>query len=633
MCGIAGVYQLGGKRLDKALLRAMCDVIAHRGPDEEGFYLDQHVGLGIRRLKVIDLATGQQPIHNEDESVWTVFNGEIYNYPELRAELQSKGHRFYTHADTEVIVHLYEEYGEDFVEKLIGMFGIAVWDRNLEKLILVRDRLGIKPLCYYLTDEKLVFGSEIKSILVEGSLNRALSLSALDYYFTFGYVPAPHSIFEGVSKLPPGHLLTCQNGKVRIRQYWDVQLNVEHETYSEDYYKERLFEHLKTAVRRRLMSDVPLGAFLSGGIDSGSIVGMMAQLMNQPVKTFSIGFEEAEYSELEDARIVAQYLGTDHTEKVVRPNALELLPNLVALYDEPFADSSAIPTYYVSQMAREHVTVALSGDGGDELFAGYRRYVPDTRDRLFAALPEFLRKRVLGEIAESMPMFTRGKSYLLYMSQTPERRYLQRVSICSPEMKYYLYDSDFRQGISGLDPYKWAEQYMSAKEGGSILERMLYTDLKTYLPYDLLTKVDLASMAHSLEVRVPFLDHELVEFAATIPPAFKMHGQIGKYILRQTVSKIVPPHVLQKKKQGFAVPLGQWFRGELKAFAYDILTGSKFKQRHLFSAPATENMLHQHQKGGTDFSPTIWALIFFELWAQKYLDVGTSSPLSTATCS
>ncbi len=620
MCGIAGFYNLGSKRPDKALLGAMCDVITHRGPDEDGYYLDQHVGLGIRRLKIIDLETGRQPIHNEDEAIWTVFNGEIYNFQELRRELETQGHRFYTNSDTEVIVHLYEQYGEDFVQKLIGMFGIAVWDRTLEKLILVRDRLGIKPLCYYLTDEKIVFGSELKSLLVEGSITRSLSWSALNYYFTFGYVPAPYSIFEGLRKLPPGHLLTCQKGKVNIRQYWDVPLNEESESYSEEYYMERLFECLKTAVRRRLISDVPLGAFLSGGIDSGTVVGLMAQLMTQPVKTFSIGFEEGEYSELDDAGIVARHFGTDHTELVVRPNALELLPKLVESYDEPFADSSAIPTFYVSQLAREHVIVALSGDGGDELFGGYRRYVDDSRDSLFSSLPPVVRATVLGAIAKRMPMFTRGKSYLHYMSQSNERRYLQRVSLFSLEMKDFLFSNDLKEHLGQVDPVEWAEEIMNTVSGSKIFPKMLYVDLKTYLPYDLLTKVDIASMVHSLEVRVPFLDHQLVEFAARIPQKFKIHGGISKYILKRAMADILPMNVLKKQKQGFAVPLARWFRAELRDFTHDTLTSTQFKNRGIFSNSSIERLLAQHQQGSADFSAIIWAIIFFESWSQAYMD-------------
>lgn len=620
MCGIAGFFQFEGMRPDKAVLQDMCDVITHRGPDEDGFYLDRYVGLGIRRLKIIDLATGQQPIHNEDETIWTVFNGEIYNFRELRAELQAKGHRFYTNVDTEVIVHLYEEYGEDFVEKLNGMFGIAIWDRRQDKLVLVRDRLGIKPLSYFLTDQKLVFGSEIKSLLIEGSLDQSISTSSLDSYLTYGYVPAPDSIFEGVRKLPPGHLLTYQNGKVHIRQYWDVPINVEDATYSENEYKERCVDLLKVAVRRRLISDVPLGAFLSGGVDSGTIVGLMAQLMTQPVKTFSIGFEEEEFSELDDARIVSQHFGTDHTEFVVKPDALELLPMLVESYDEPFADSSAIPTFYVSQLARQHVTVALSGDGGDELFGGYRRYVNDARDNLWGGLPAWFRAGVLGGLGKQMPMFMRGKSYLHYISQSVERQYLQRISLCSSEMKSHLLSNALKAGLGKTDSVNWAEEFMNKVNGKELLPKMLYSDLKTYLPYDLLTKVDVASMAHSLEVRVPFLDHEFVEFAARIPPGLKIRGNTTKYILKQAMAGIVPPNVLQKRKQGFAVPLARWFRRELKDFSFDVLTSRTFKGRGWFANEAVEKMLARHQEGTADYSAIIWSLIFLETWSNRFLD-------------
>ena len=621
MCGIAGVLRIGNEPPNKAVLRAMCDVIMHRGPDEEGLYVDNSVGLGSRRLRIIDLSTGQQPVHNEDKTVWAVFNGEIYNFRELRDELRQKGHQFYTNVDTEVIVHAYEEYGEDFVEKLNGMFAIALWDVTQEKLLLVRDRLGIKPLCYFLTSEKLVFGSEIKSILVEGSIERKLSPFSLDCYLTFGYIPAPWSIFEGIEKLRPGHLLSCKAGVTEIRQYWDVPLS-QKSGYSESYYQEQLFELLEKAVRRRLISDVPLGAFLSGGMDSGTVVAMMSRLMDQPVKTFSIGFEEEEYSELEDARIVAHHFSTQHTEFMVRPKALELLPRLIEAYDEPFGDSSAIPTYYVSQLARDHVIVALSGDGGDELFGGYRRYLNDARDNLFDFLPRWIRTGILGAIGQKMPMFSRGKSYFQYISRSLERRYLQRVGICSPEMKGYMYTDAFCEQLSESDPIQWAEEYMKISHRSGLLPQMLYADLKTYLPNDLLTKVDIVSMVHSLEVRVPFLDHELVEFAAKIPPELKIRGEVSKYILKQTVSGVVPPSVLKKKKQGFALPLAKWFRGELKEFAQETLTSTTFKNRGLFAPDSIEKILQTHQKGMMDCSAIIWALIFFELWNQAYLDKG-----------
>ena len=626
MCGIAGICNAVEGFIDESTLKAMCDAITHRGPDEEGFYINAHVGLGIRRLKVIDLETGQQPVHNEDKTIWAVFNGEIYNFRELRTQLEAKGHQFYSHVDTEVIVHLYEEYGEDFVLHLNGMFAIAIWDRTLEKLVLVRDRLGIKPLCYFVTDEKLVFGSEIKSLLREGGANRSLSNISLDYYFTFGYIPAPYSIFEGIEKLSPGHLLSYKMGKVTIRQYWNVKPG-RGQSHDEQYYQEKLYDYIKKAVRRRLVSDVPLGAFLSGGMDSSAIVAMMSQLMDQPVKTFSIGFEEKEYNELHDARVIANHLGTDHTELVVKPDAMELLPRLVELYDEPFADSSAIPTYYVSQLARQQVTVALSGDGGDELFGGYRRYLTDKRDSMFSLVPQFIRANLLGRIGTKMPMFSRGKSYLLYMSQVEERQYLQRVSICPPEIKNYLYSPDLQQSLLNFDAYKWAEDHMAQVGGSELVDQMLYVDLKTYLPYDLLTKVDLASMVHSLEVRVPFLDHELVEFAVGIPHNLKIRGNMSKYILKQTVSDMIPSHILEKKKQGFAIPLAKWFQHELSDFAYDMLTGATFKQRNLFSNQAIENILSRHRRGEADYSPIIWALIFLESWMKTYCDEGSHSPI------
>jgi asparagine synthase (glutamine-hydrolysing) len=630
MCGICGVYPFHSAPLEKTLLKAMCDVIVHRGPDEEGFYIDRDIALGMRRLSIIDLSTGQQPIHNEDKTVWTVFNGEIYNYRELRDDLRKKGHVFYTNADTEVIVHLYEEYGEDFVTKLNGMFAIAVWDSTQQTLVLARDRIGIKPLCYYLNEEKLVFGSEIKSILTEGTLERKLCLSSLDYYLTYGYIPAPDTIFEGIKKLPPGHILICRKGKTHVKRYWDVSYE-NHQKYDENYYQERILEILRQSVKRRLMSDVPLGAFLSGGIDSSTVVGIMSQLMDQPVKTFSIGFEETEYNELSDAKRVAQHFHTQHTELIVRPNAIELLPKLVWAYDEPFADSSAIPTYYVSKLAREHVTVALSGDGGDELFGGYTRYIDDRKDAIFSRLPVFFRKHVLAAIGRRMPMNMHFKKYLQYIGKSDEQRYFQRAGMFPTGVKNQLYSGDVEHELREVNPYATFEEYIRKQERLTFLESLLYLDLKTYLPYDILTKVDIASMMNSLEVRVPLLDHELVEFAATIPVELKIKRKISKYILKKAVSKFLPQEVLYKRKQGFAIPLEHWFRTELKDFAYDILTSKKLKERGLFSILYIQNILDEHQSGRGDYSPLIWALMYFELWCQMFMDSDVGSTLGTIT--
>ena len=619
MCGICGVYSFHSAPVEKARLKAMCDVIFHRGPDEEGVYIDRDIALGMRRLSIIDLSTGQQPIHNEDKTVWTVFNGEIYNYRELREDLRKKGHIFYTNADTEVIPHLYEEYGEDFVTKLNGMFGIAVWDSMQQTFLLARDRLGIKPLCYYLTDDRMVFGSEIKSILIEGTVERKLCLSSLDYYFTYGYIPAPDTIFEGIKKLLPGHILVCKRGQTRIKEYWDVNYESHHQ-YDERGYEERILEMLRLSVKRRLMSDVPLGTFLSGGIDSSIVVGLMSQLMDEPVKTFSIGFEETDYNELSDAKRVAQHFNTQHTELIVKPNAIELLPKLVWAYDEPFADSSAIPTYYVSKLAREHVTVVLSGDGSDELFGGYKRYIGNPQDALFKHLPLFFRKNLLGIIGRWMPMGMPFKKYLQYIGESEEQRYLQWVGLLSPQEKKNLYSKDVTYALREFAPSATAMKYLHNHAKFPFLDRLLYLDLKTYLPYDILTKVDIASMMNSLEVRVPFLDHELVEFFATIPVELKIKRKTSKYILKKVFSKLLPQGVLYKRKQGFSVPLKHWFRAELKDFAYDTLTSKRSKERGIFSAPYIQKLLDEHQSGKEDYSTTIWALIYFESWYQMFMD-------------
>lgn len=597
----------------------MCDVITHRGPDEEGFYIDNHIALGGRRLRIIDLSTGKQPIHNEDKTVWTVFNGEIYNYKELRDELCKKGHIFYTNTDTEVIVHLYEEYGEDFVKKLLGMFAIAVWDRSQQTIILARDRLGIKPLCYYLNNEKLLFSSEIKSILIEGTIERKICLQSLDYYFTFGYIHAPHSIFESIKKLLPGYILICKRGKTYIKQYWDISYEG-HQRSSEKYYEECILELLYKSVKRMLMSDVPLGAFLSGGIDSSTVVGVMSQLMDQPVKTFSIGFEETEYNELSDARRVAQHFNTQHTEMIIKPNAIELLPKLVWAYDEPFADPSAVPTYYVSKLAREQVTVALSGDGGDELFGGYTRYIDDRKDAILSRMPYFFRKGVLSTLGTRIPVSMRFKKYLYYIGKSDEQRYFQRSGLFPTFLKNQLYSCDMKLELQGVNSYDIVESYMRRHKNLSFLDRLLYMDLKTGLPYDMLTKVDIASMMNSLEVRVPFLDHELVEFVANCPLDMKIKRKTTKYILRKAVSKLLPHEVLCKRKQGFSIPLEHWFRNELKEYAFDILNGKKFREKGLLSIPFIQNILTEHQKGKGDYSLMIWGLINFELWYQTFMD-------------
>ena len=588
MCGIAGLYTIQNHAPEYALIQAMCDIIEHRGPDEEGIHCEPHIGLGNRRLSIIDLATGQQPIHNEDKTIWTVFNGEIYNYRALKSELQDKGHTFYTEVDTEVIVHLYEEYGAQFVTKLNGMFAIAVWDRNQQLLTIARDRLGIKPLSYYTDGKTLVFGSEIKSLLTSRFFAPQLNLDALDQYLAHGYIPSPDSIFQGVHKLPPGHLLQCQNGNLSITEYWDVSLQTQEKLQAgntkevdEAEYEERLQDLLRQAVQRRLMSDVPLGAFLSGGVDSSVIVGIMSQLMDQPVQTFSIGFEEPDFNELSDAKRVAQHFQTNHTELIVRPNAVELLPELVQMYDEPIADSSTIATYYVSKLAREHVTVALSGDGGDELFAGYPRYVDDRKDAILSRLPQSL-KLLLASAGEQLPTSLRVKKYLRYLTKSDTQRYIQRAGVFPLDMREGLYTQELRHKLQLPAAYALFEHCLEKKANASLLEKMLYLDLKTYLPHDILFKVDIASMVNSLEVRVPFLDHEFVEFVTGMPLHLKIRDNEQKYLLKKLLSKYVPHNIWDKEKRGFGIPLKHWLRKDLKDYSTDLLTSQRARERGLF---------------------------------------------------
>ena len=613
MCGIAGIYSPVPDEISTPSLRAMCHEIIHRGPDAEGYYRDDNIGLGMRRLKIIDLKGGHQPIHNEDCTIWTVFNGEIYNYKELRKELQQRGHSFYTESDTETIVHLYEEYGLDFVHKLNGMFGIALWDKCRKKLVLVRDRMGIKPLSYCLHEGRVVFGSEIKSILVQKSVPEEISHTSLDYYLTYGYVPAPHSIFRHVKKLLPGQMLVFEDGKAELKKYWDFSVHTE-SGRSEKYYQEKLLDLMSQAVERRLVSDVPLGAFLSGGIDSSTVVGLMSRLRKQPVKTFSIGFDEDKYNELSDARKIAKFFKTDHTEFVVKPDALALLPKLVRAFDEPFADSSAIPTYYVSKLAREHVTVALSGDGADELFGGYPRYIDDRKDAFCSRIPLTLRKNIFAPAGLKMPLGPHYKKYLHYISKTDEQRYLQRVGLFPMELKNSIYSKSMFEELKQFDAWGYAYELMQATPADTASGRIFNFDAKTYLPFDILTKVDITSMMNSLEVRVPFLDHELVEFALSIPADLKIKNGQRKYILKKAISNLLPDDVLQKRKQGFALPLDMWFRNQLKDFTHDTLTSQEFRNQGFFSTTRITEILESHQKGPWDYSPLLWGLLFFQEW-------------------
>src|SRR5579862_3604216 len=601
MCGICGIFEFDRREpIAREVVHRMNETIIHRGPDDEGVFTGPGIGLGFRRLSIIDLAGGHQPLSNEDGSIWVMLNGEIYNYLELRKDLLSKGHKFATKSDTEAIVHLYEEYGEGCFAKLRGMFAIALWDSKQRKVLLARDRLGKKPLFYAYDGKKILWGSELKALLAGDSISREQDTEALYDYFSFGYVPAPKSIYRAVRKLRPGHYLVVSAQGIKETEYWDLSFaNLQEK--SEEEWCERLRHELCEATRVRLMSDVPLGAFLSGGVDSSSIVATMARLMQRPVTTCSIGFEEEEYNEAQFAREVAEQFHTDHHEEIVHPKAIDVMNKLVWHYDEPFADSSAIPTYYVSAVARKYVTVALGGDGGDENFAGYRRYYLDVMEnRLRKYVPAGVRKGVFGPLGDFYPAlawaprFVRGKATFQSLARSPLEGYFNSVSIFRPDEKPRLLTGDFRKSLAGYETLEVFRQYYDRADTDDPLSRIQYVDIKTYLTDDILAKVDRASMAVSLEVRAPLLDHKLMETVAKIPSSLKLVGREGKYIFKKAMAPILKPDILYRQKQGFAVPLDRWFREDLRELTHDALFGS---DDGILNRPFLKKIWDQHQKG------------------------------------
>ena len=629
MCGIAGfgeerIIPGWSRESDAAVavrtqLRRMCAAIRHRGPDDEGMHVESGAALGMRRLSIIDLATGHQPIHNEDGTVWVVFNGEIYNYTELRRELEGLGHQFYTASDTETIVHAYDEWGEEAFGRLRGMFGIALWDRREGALLLARDRVGIKPLHYAIAGGRIYFGSEIKSILAAGDLTPEIDLPALDHYLSFLYTPRDGSIFAGVHKLPPGHLLRWQNGVARVRQYWAIP-TTEVAPASEGEAVESLRAVLQDAVRSHLMSEVPLGAFLSGGIDSSLVVGLMAQSSAQPVRTFSIGFDDPRYDELEHARMVARHFATDHHEFVVRPDALSIIDDIIAHFDEPFGDSSAIPTWYVSELARRHVTVVLSGDGGDELFGGYDRYFPHPRIAAFDRWAVPGTRAVASMLWPWLPHGAKGKNFLRTVARDERGRYLDQIGYFQRDQKAALFTGDVRRQMAGCNAEAALERRFARLAGLPWHGQMMHFDFETYLPEDILTKVDRMSMAHSIESRVPLLDNEVVEFAARLPAALKIHNGRRKHLLKEAAADLLPPEVLTRRKRGFEVPVGTWFRGGLRELFADVLLSSRARQRGYFEPRFIERLVDEHLSGRREHTLRLWSLLIFELWHRQYID-------------
>ena len=607
------------------MLDRMCRRIAHRGPDDQGTMVEGAAALGMRRLSIIDLAGGHQPMSGCDPRVSIVFNGEIYNYRELRRELESRGHRFHTNSDTEAIIHAYEEFGADCVERLRGMFAFAVWDAGRHALFVARDRAGKKPLFYTVTREgTFVFGSELKSLLEHPGVRREVNHEAIDSYLSFGYVPDPLSIFRGVHKLPPGCHLTFADGRARVHQYWDFRFEPD-ETRSEEEWLEELRAALDEAVRVRLVADVPLGAFLSGGVDSSAVVGMMARASDRPVKTFSIGFREDSYDELKYARVAAKAFGTEHHEFVVTPDVCALVDELVWHLDEPFADSSALPTYMVSKMARAHVTVALSGDGGDELFAGYTRYAVERRRAGFARLPRLVREGLMRPLGRRLPHGAWGRNFVHNVALDPFDRYVEEVSVFTRLNKPSLYTEEFRRTLGGTDATARFREYAARVSTGEPLDSLLYLDSKTYLPGDILTKVDRMSMAASLEARTPLLDHKLIELVGRIPARLKMRGPETKHLFKRAVAGLVPEEILHRPKQGFGVPIQQWINQELRSRMRETLSDARTRARGYTDTAYVSLLLDEHERGRRDHAMELWALFVMELWHRAFVDAKPSA--------
>ncbi|HEY6120408.1 MAG TPA: asparagine synthase (glutamine-hydrolyzing) [Pyrinomonadaceae bacterium] len=626
MCGIVGIVRSDDRPVDQSLVGRMCAAIRHRGPDDDGFYFDGPAGLGMRRLAIIDLKSGQQPIHNADSTAWIVFNGEIYNYLELREKLEKLGDTFYTNSDTEAIVHAYDRYGVECPKHLRGMFAFAIWDARSQELFLARDRVGKKPLLYAQVNGQLIFASEFSALLVHPDISREVDPAALDKYLSFMCVPAPLTAFRAIRKLEPGHSLRWRKGEVTVERYWQPDFFTKLDITEEEA-GERAVEVLREAVRVRLMSEVPLGAFLSGGIDSSTVVALMSEASSEPVKTFSIGFEEQDFSELHHARRVAAHVGADHHEFIVRPEAMEVLPLLVEHYGEPYADSSAIPTYYVARETRKHVTVALNGDGGDEAFAGYERYaamqLAERYHRLPALLRESLIEQAIGLLPSSEMHRSRvrdAKRFLKAASMPKVDRYLRWVSVFDAEHKQAIYSEDFQHQTDGAAAKQLLEPWFAHANGSGIVDAALLADMMTYLPNDLLVKVDIATMAVSLEARSPFLDHHVIEFAASLPEKMKLRGLTTKYLLKRVLRRLLPQEILNRRKMGFGVPIGHWFRSSLQSFLREKLLSEKALGRNLFQLGVVKQLIDQHTEAKKDNSAQLWTLLMLELWFERFID-------------
>jgi asparagine synthase (glutamine-hydrolysing) len=636
MCGITGLIAPRGASISGEQVHRMCQTIVHRGPDDEGIYARGPIGLGMRRLSIIDVAGGQQPIHNEDRTVWIVFNGEIYNFPELRDELAARGHQFYTHSDTEMIVHLYEEMGADCVTRLRGMFAFALYDERRQSLLLARDRLGKKPLHYALDNGYLYFGSEIKTILEAAPHLAEVDPAGIVQYFYHRYIPDPLTAYKKIAKLPPGCLAEYSNGEIKVRPYWELPAYGTHDPGSDEACLEELELRLAEATRIRLISEVPLGALLSGGVDSSIVVALMARASSSPVKTFSIGFGKQDFDETRYARMVAEKFDTEHHELFVEPDIADTLEHLTRMMEEPFGDSSMIPTYHVSRLARQHVTVALAGDGGDELFAGYNRYLVDLSREKFEAIPApigtLFRDHVYSHLPESMP----GRRFLYNISLQPPDRYLDSVSFLSVlGREKPMFSSEFLECVRPFgDPLRPFRDIYAAAGTSDPLSRLLYLDTRTYLSGDILTKVDRMSMATSLEVRAPLLDHLLVEWVARLPIRYKYRDGQRKFMLKKLAERLgIPSELLHRCKRGFAMPLVHWMREDLKDTLLPILLEPRTLQRGYFKPEAVRSVMDEHHRGDRDRAGILWMLLVLELWHRNFLEArGYASTTDSSRC-
>jgi asparagine synthase (glutamine-hydrolysing) len=637
MCGICGYLPFDAReRPPREVVDAMTAALSHRGPDASGVLVRSGVGLGHARLSIIDLrAEANQPMLSDDGEVALVYNGECYNFVELRRELESLGHGFRTDCDTEVVLRAYEQWGLDFLARLRGMFALGLWDGRQRKLILARDRIGQKPLFFFADDRALRFSSELRSLLQDPTIPRQVDGEALHLYLSLGFVPGSHGILQGLQKVEPGGYVVVQDGKVERGRYWRLRYDPQPlapfgraRARQREELEGQLRQELEDAVRMRMVADVPLGAFLSGGLDSSLVVGLMAQYSSRPVKTFSIGFEDRDYSEVQYARMVAKRWNTEHHEEIMRPDAAALLPKLVAQYGEPFADPSSVPTYLLSQMTRRHVTVALSGDAGDEVFAGYTRYAHERLAQLVQSLPTALTKPLLSALERHAPGTRRGligeigagvREMAVRLQMPDGPRYQRQFNLFPTEMAHEVY-SPGQAAEARLDAETLFAQLLAEGQVQSELEKLLYIDCHTYLPNDILVKVDIASMAHSLEVRSPLLDHRVVELAARIPSEEKLSGLRGKQILRRVSKGVVPKPIIHRRKKGFGIPHARWLRGDLRDLAHDTLNSPRARQRGRFKAGAVERMLEQHDKGLVNHGLRIWALLWLELWYREFID-------------